>query len=79
MVTSFNKGSFESIGKRTPHGKKGLIKKKKKASQNFPINPRNLKSTTHVFFAFPQSHSRISYFRPLIDFQNQENTFVVYF
>ena len=32
----------------------------------------------HVFFVSWQSHSKISHSRPLIDFQNKENIFIVY-
>ena len=53
--------------------------KEEKDSQNLPTSLRNHIKTTHVFFVFQQSHSRISHFRPSTDFQNQENTFVINF
>ena len=53
--------------------------KEEKISQNLLASSRNHIKTTHVFFAFQQSHSRISHFKPSTDFQNQENTFVVNF
>ena len=54
------------------------LHKEEKVLQNLSTSLRNRK-TTHMFFSYQQSHSRISHFRPSIDFQNQENTFIVCF
>ena len=54
------------------------LHKEEKVLQNLSTSLRNLKSTP-MFFSYQQSHSRISHFRPSIDFQNQENTFIVCF
>ena len=83
LVSHINNGEFLQwkglrIDKTILHGKRGFTKKKKLHKISLQVW-QIIKKTTHVFFAFQQSNLWISQFRPLIDFQNQENTFVVCF